>query len=182
MINASSELINVARTSKHVKVFTLSGIREYPVLRSIKCEKSYIILSLHHYEGVPCYPLIVECGENVFKYTILKNLDKIIITPRYFVESIGEEAIIVKRVDGVLFKIIDPTLSYILTHINEKHISFYELLEDLIAVESMKTNTEYTEDLVETLTIMLGIALGFLAYEAELIELTLSSPENKTSI
>jgi hypothetical protein len=155
-----------------VRLFTSAGVQEYPILSNSECEGHYItIASVRYHEGIPCYPLIIECEEGL-KYTILENLDKISIIPRYSVEGIEGGAIIVKRIDGVLFKITDPILSYILIYLKDKtSISFREILENLIVTESIVASTEYTEDLVETLTIVSSIALGFLAQEAELIEI-----------
>jgi hypothetical protein len=159
------------RTSKRVRLFTPTGVREYPVLSNSECEGHYItIASVRYHEGIPCYPLIIGCEEGL-KYTILENLDKINIIPRYSVEGIERGAVIVKRIDGVLFKVTDPVLSYILIYLKDKpSVSFREILENLIVTESTVASTEYTEDLVETLTIVSSIALGFLAQEAELIE------------
>jgi len=170
------ELLEAAR-SNSVKVFTPSGIREYPALGCAHCEGPYITLTkLRYHEGIPCYPLIVECRDGAFKYTVLENLNRVSITPAYSVEGVEGGALVVKRYDGALFKVKDPVLSRVLKYLEKRpRAYFHEVLEDLVASESMASITEYTEDLVETLAIELGIALGFLAYEARLVQLEIQA-------
>lgn len=152
-------------------MFTPSGLVEYPVLAGARCEETSILVeSQRFHNGIPCYPLIVECSEDGFRYSVLENYGRIKVIPMYTLKSSEGERVVVERVDGTLFKVADPTLAYLLKYMQGRNVvEFYTILEDLVALESLAGGVEYTEDMVETTAIRLGILIGFLAYEAELV-------------
>lgn len=109
-----SEILERMRSSKRVRIFTLTGVQDHPVPSGTQCEGPYItITTLHYYRGVPCYPLVVECREEEFRYAVLENFGKIYIIPRCVVERVENGIVVVKRVDGILFKVKDLVLSHI---------------------------------------------------------------------
>lgn len=167
------DILERARKGKRIKVFTLSGLLEQPVLAGAVCEGSFVLVkSVPSHEGIPCYPVIVECGEDFFKYTVLENYYRLRVNPDYVVEEVKDDYIVVERRDSVLFKIADPLTTYVIRYLRGKSsVYFYSILEDLLLAESLSRTAEYSEDLVETLTIKLGLAIGYLAYETGLVEI-----------
>lgn len=144
---------------------------EYPVLAGARCDGAFILVeSQRLHNGIPCYPLIVECSEGNFRYSVLENYSRIKVVPMYTLKSSEDKCVVVERVDGALFKVADPVLAYLLRYMQGRNVvEFHAMVEDIVALESLAGVIEYTEDMVETISIRLGISIGFLAYEAELV-------------
>ncbi|MEM4481418.1 MAG: hypothetical protein QXK88_01420 [Desulfurococcaceae archaeon] len=130
----------------------------------------------------PCYLGIVDCTDKgTHIYTFLEKLDKILIYPRY--KTIEErpdpdgDRLVIERFDGVRFRIEPGALLNVIANIEANPGITLGDLHGIIAtiyardVPGFFGETE--EALRKNFAIAVGLAMdvGFLYYEADLVEL-----------
>ncbi|MEM1842229.1 MAG: hypothetical protein QXL19_07620 [Ignisphaera sp.] len=131
----------------------------------------------------PCYPRIVDCGDRgTYIYTFLENMDKILIYPRYrtIEERQGSDGdqLVIERFDGARFRIEPGPLLNVVANIEvNPGISLgdlYGVIASIYAHDNPEFFGETDEDVLrKSFAIALGVSMdvGFLYYEAELIDL-----------
>lgn len=165
------EILNRLRAKDFIEIYTFSGKKVVKVLRNAYCRNNKIVISSFLPEdGIPCYHKIVRCEINRFIYETLANYD-IKLQPNFMVKGTIDEGIIVERLDdNIEFEIRDEMLMRILLYVNKNpNTPLYRLAEEFMVVYAFENPKEYSEDEIEWWLIRLGIAVGFLAYEAKLI-------------
>lgn len=131
----------------------------------------------------PCYPKIVDCTDRgTHIYTFLEKLDRILIYPKYKTveERLGSEGdqLVIERFDGVRFRVEAGALLNVVANIEVNPGTtlgdLYGIIASIYAHDVPGFFGETEEDaLRKSFAIALGVAMdvGFLYYEAELVEL-----------
>lgn len=129
----------------------------------------------------PCYPGIFDCDQErgIYYYSYLEKLDEIRVYPRFkvleLIKGIDRDVLVIERSDGVRFKVEASITGLVVYNIA---VNPGVTLGDLIVLVAIILAQENPEELRleierDQLRIPNSIAqvIGFLAYEAELVDL-----------
>lgn len=163
-------------------VFPDGSVREVStdeVLSKCRRDGEVIVLdreTIHPRASSYVFPRLVEYDGrqfiNVFKNYVGKDRPR--LYPRFEVEELGTDYMIVMRRDGVLFKVADPNSAEVLGNIYANAgISLSDLITLELTIYAKESPNEFEKDpeYPTALVTFIVDTVGFFAYVADLVEL-----------